>query len=81
MLDKFTWRHLASFGLALSVILCASTIFYASQSTRQQRYLHTQYENQLSVLVNSLNQLETSLEKTRINAVGQISTKAQTATQ
>lgn len=64
-MDKFTWRHLASFGLALSVILCASTIFYASQSTRQQRYLHTQYENQLSVLVNSLNQLETSLEKTR----------------
>ena len=62
-MKNFRHKHLACFGLALSVIFCASTVYYADQSARQQRMMYTQYENHLSTLLSSLNQLETSLEK------------------
>lgn len=62
-MKNFRLKQLAGFGLALSVIFCASTVYYLDKTLRQQRLIHTQYENQLSVLVNSLNQLEVSLEK------------------
>ena len=62
-MKDFSLKHLACFGLVLSVIFCASTVYYAEQSSRQQRMMHTQYENHLSTLLSSLNQLEISLEK------------------
>ena len=62
-MKNFRHKHLECFGLALSVIFCASTVYYADQSARQQRMMYTQYENHLSTLLSSLNQLETSLEK------------------
>ena len=62
-MEKRTWIHLASFGLALSVILGGSTIFYAYQQAQYKTYTEAQHQSSLSQLLNSLNQLETSLEK------------------
>ncbi len=62
-MEKRTLIHLACFGLALSVILGGSTIYYAYQQTQYERYTEAQHQSSLSQLLNSLNQLETSLEK------------------
>lgn len=62
-MEKRTLMHLACFGLALSVILGGSTIYYAYQQTQYERYTEAQHQSSLSQLLNSLNQLETSLEK------------------
>ena len=62
-MEKRTVMHLACFGLALSVILGGSTIYYAYQQTQYERYTEAQHQSSLSQLLNSLNQLETSLEK------------------
>ena len=62
-MEKRTLIHLASFGLALSVILGGSTIFYANRQMQYETYLEAQHQSSLSQLLGSLNQLETSLEK------------------
>ncbi len=55
--------HLTSFALALAVIFCGSTIYYAYRESLYARYTETVHEQSLSQLLNSLEQLETSLEK------------------
>jgi len=62
-LEKKTWIHLTCFSLALSVILGGSTIYYAYQHSQYKNYTEVQHQSSLSQLLNSLNQLETSLEK------------------
>lgn len=62
-MEKRNLTHLACFGLALSVILGGSTIYYACQKTQYESYVEARHQSSLSQLLNSLNQLETSLEK------------------
>ena len=62
-MEKRNLTHLACFGLALSVILGGSTIYYAHQKTQYEGYVEARHQSSLSQLLNSLNQLETSLEK------------------
>lgn len=64
-MEKRTLIHLACFALALSVILGSSTIYYAYQYLQYESYTEAQHQNSLSQLLNSLNQLETSLEKAK----------------
>ena len=64
-MEKRTLIHLACFALALSVILGSSTIYYAYQYLQYESYTEAQHQNNLSQLLNSLNQLETSLEKAK----------------
>ena len=64
-MEKRTLIHLACFALALSVILGSSTIYYAYQYLQYESYTEAQHQNSLSQLLNSLNQLETSLEKVK----------------
>lgn len=57
--------RLTGFALALSVILGGSTIYYANRECQYVRYTQAQQQQSLSQLLNSLDQLETSLEKAR----------------
>ncbi len=57
--------RLCSFALALSVIFAGSTLYYANQNTQYERYTGSQYERVFSQLLNSVNQLDTALEKAR----------------
>ena len=62
-MEKHTLYRLLSFTLALSVIFAGSTVYYANRDMRYERYTNNQHEQVLSQLLNSVNQLETSLEK------------------
>ncbi len=62
-MEKHPGLHLTCFALSLSVIFCGSTIYYASRESAYARYTETIHEQSLSQLVNSMTQLETSLEK------------------
>ena len=56
-------NRLIGFALALSVILCGSTIYYANREAQYARYTQAQHQQSLSQIVNSLDHLETALEK------------------
>ncbi len=62
-MKKHPALHLTSFALALSVIFCGSTIYYAHREAHYARYTENIHEQSLSQLLTSLDQLETSLEK------------------
>lgn len=62
-MKKHTPYHLLCFTLASSVIFAGSTVYYANREVQYERYAKTQHEHVLSQLLNSMNQLETSLEK------------------
>ncbi|MBR5537018.1 MAG: germination protein YpeB [Clostridia bacterium] len=62
--------RLCCFALALAVIFAGSTAYYANHSTQYRRYIDSQYERVLSQLLNSVDQLEASLEKTRYLSAG-----------
>lgn len=64
-MEKHPLTRLAGFALALSVILGASTVYYANREAQYARYTQSQHQQSLSQLLNSLDQLETSLEKAR----------------
>lgn len=57
--------HLVCFSLALAMIFGGSTIYYAHRESLYASYTQAQHQKSLSQLLNSLNQLETSLEKAR----------------
>lgn len=69
-MEKRSMTHLACFALALSVIFAGSTIYYAHRESQYKTYVQTQHENSLSQVLNSLNQLETTLEKAQYVPVG-----------
>ena len=56
-------KRLTGFSLALAIIFSGSTVYYANRESRYKRYANSQHERVLSQLLNSINQLETSLEK------------------
>ena len=62
--------RLCGFTLALSVIFAGSTAYYATRSTQYRRFITHQYERVASQLLNSVDQIETSLEKTRYLSTG-----------
>ena len=62
-MKKYSLSRLTSFALALSVILGGSTIYYANREMQYERYIQTQHQQSLSQLLNSLDHLETALEK------------------
>ena len=62
-MDKRTTPQFAAFALALAVILGGSTLFYAARVKQYETYVTTQHRESLSLLLSSLDQLETSLEK------------------
>ena len=64
-MEKGALTHLACFALALSVILGGSTLYYANREAQYAAYTQVQHQKSLSQLLNSLNLLETSLEKAR----------------
>ena len=55
--------RLVGFSLALSVILGGSTVYYANREAQYARYTQALHQQNLSQLVNSLDHLETALEK------------------
>lgn len=64
-MEKHPLARITGFALALSVILGASTVYYASRETQYARYTQAQHQKSLSQLLNSLDHLETALEKAR----------------
>ncbi len=62
-MEKHTLSRMLGFTLALSVIFAGSTLYYANREMQYARYTDAQHERVLSQLLNSVNQLETSLEK------------------
>ena len=62
--------RLCSFALALSLIFAGSTLYYAARNTQYERYTGSQYERVFSQLLNSVNQLDTSLEKAQFLPAG-----------
>ena len=62
--------RLCGFTLALSVIFAGSTLYYAARNTQYERYTDSQYERVFSQLLNSVNQLDTSLEKAQFLPAG-----------
>ena len=62
--------RLCGFTLALSVIFAGSTLYYAARNTQYERYTGSQYERVFSQLLNSVNQLDTSLEKAQFLPAG-----------
>lgn len=62
-MEKRSLTHLACFALALSVILGGSTVYYAHRESQYEAYTKAQHQKSLSQLLNSVNQLETALEK------------------
>ncbi len=62
-MEKHASIRLTSFALALAVIFCGSTIYYAYRESLYARYTENVHEQSLSQLISSLDQLETSLEK------------------
>lgn len=62
-MEKRPLIHLTSFALALSVILGASTVYYINRESQYEQYVQTHHQQTLSQLLNSLDHLETSLEK------------------
>ncbi len=62
-MEKQASIRLTSFALALAVIFCGSTIYYAYRESLYARYTESVHEQSLSQLLCSLDQLETSLEK------------------
>lgn len=62
-MKKSTLRQLAGFGLALSVILCISTVYYAKRASIYGRYIQTSHEKQLAALTEQLSQMDTALKK------------------
>ena len=69
-MEKRHSTHLLCFVLALSVIFAGSTFYYAYRESQYKAYVQTQHENSLSQVLNSLNQLETSLEKAQYVPAG-----------
>ena len=64
-MEKLMLHRLLGFTLALSVIFAGSTVYYANRNIQYERYTNAQHERVLSQLLNSVNQLETALEKTQ----------------
>lgn len=64
-MEKHPLIRLTGFALALSVILGGSTIYYAQREAQYARYTQARHQQSLSQLLNSLDHLETSLEKAR----------------
>ena len=62
--------RLCSFALALSLIFAGSTLYYANRNTQYERYTGSQYERVFSQLLNSVNQLDASLEKAQFLPAG-----------
>ena len=60
-MDKRTTPQFAAFALALAVILGGSTLLYAARVEQYETYVTTQHRESLSLLLSSLDQLETSL--------------------
>lgn len=69
-MEKHTLHRLLGFSLALSVIFAGSTVYYANRDMQYERYTNNQHERVLSQLLNSVNQLETSLEKAQYLPAG-----------
>ena len=69
-LNKHRLLRLCGFALALSAIFAGSTVYYANRSTQYERYVDNQYERVLSQLLNSVDQLETSLKKAQYLSPG-----------
>lgn len=57
------WRRLACFGLALSALLCVSTICYARRAAHCARYLQARNEGQLAAFTQQLSRMDTALKK------------------
>ena len=64
-MEKQKLTRLAGFALALSVILGGSTVYYANRQALYERHAHIGYQQNVSQLLNSLDQLETALKKAR----------------
>ena len=64
-MEKSQLTRLVGFSLALSVILGGSTVYYANREAQYARYTQALHQQNLSQLVNSLDHLETALEKAR----------------
>lgn len=69
-MEKHTLARMLGFALALSVIFAGSTVYYANREAQYERYTDAQHERVLSQLLNSVNQLETALEKAQYLPVG-----------
>lgn len=69
-MNKHRLLRLCGFALALSAIFAGSTVYYANRSTQYERYVDNQYERVLSQLLNSVDQLETSLKKAQYLSPG-----------
>lgn len=64
-MEKHPFARITGFALALSIILGGSTVYYANRETQYARYTQAQHQKSLSQLLNSLEHLETALEKAR----------------
>ena len=64
-MEKHPLNRLTGFALALAVILGGSTVYYANREAQYVRYTQARHQQSLSQLLNSLDHLETALEKAR----------------
>ncbi len=64
-MEKYPSLHLTCFALALSVIFFGSTIYYGYREALYEQYAENIHEQSLSQLLNSLDQLDTSLKKAK----------------
>ena len=68
MKDRRFFTHLASFSLALCLILAGSTLYYAARADRYQTTISLSQEKAYSELLDSLSNLDAALQKIRYTA-------------
>ncbi len=68
MKDRRFFTHLASFSLALCLILAGSTLYYAARAERYETTISLSQEKAYSELLDSLSNLDAALQKIRYTA-------------
>lgn len=63
-----TRQQLFSFTMALAVIFCAATVYYAAQSSRYAQYIRHDHARSFSQLLSSLSAIDNSLQKLQYTA-------------